>query len=105
MAYREGIARRNIQPFAVVGADHVPVRHSESRHDLDQLPSAQRAVIGANVWLAFYLLAALTVAIANVASFVHTATATREAKPVPIDRPAGLAPSIAIFGGGEPILW
>jgi hypothetical protein len=102
--------RFNGQLFAVVGSSYVPERHGdflgeflgEFGHDRGSLP-APAPVSSGRRWISFCALAALILFAANIGNIVQ-ATARSPAL-APISQPAGVAPSIAIFGGGEPIRW
>ena len=92
--------RLNTQLFTVVGPSYVPERLGEPRHEGGwfRAPAA-----GRNRWLAIAAAAALILFAANIGNIVE-ATA-RSGGPAPLAQPAGLGPSIAIFGGSEPIRW
>ena len=92
--------RLNTQLFAVVGPAYVPEQVSEFRTD----PRPRKARAGSRRrWLAFWAAAGLILLAANSANIVD-ATA-RNAARVQVSQPSGFGPSMAIFGGGEPIRW
>jgi hypothetical protein len=92
--------RLNSQLFAVVGPAYVPDRISDLRTETQFLP---RPAAPRWRWLPFGLIAAVLLSIAYVNN-IGEATARGDAA-APIAQSNGVAPSIAIFGGGEPIRW
>jgi drug/metabolite transporter (DMT)-like permease len=103
MGHNSGISSSrgfNTQLFAVVGPSYVPEQLSEFR----TAPRPRKARAGSRRrWLAFWAAAGLILLAANSANIVD-ATA-RNAALVSASQPSGFAPSMAIFGGGEPIRW
>ena len=103
MGREQGIAlshRLNTQLFSVVGPAYVAEQFGEFRQHSG--PRRKPGQAGKR-WLAFCAAAGLILLAANFANIVD-ATA-RYAALAPTSQSVGFAPSMAIFGGGEPIRW
>jgi hypothetical protein len=107
---RKSIAERphnvDTQLFNVVGPSYLPAQIAEFRRAPTWSEPQPRPVGGAKRGLGFFGLIALVVFLANLAyvgTIVHATT--RGVKSAPVVEVSPIAPSIAIFGGNEPIRW
>jgi hypothetical protein len=94
------------QLFSVVGPSYVPDHVDEFRRGPDWSEPRPRSASGRRPGLGLYGLIALAVLLANlvyVGTIVHATT--RGVTSAPVVEVSPIAPSIAIFGGNEPIRW